>query len=67
MGYFETFKNKVGSYDEYGEYIIDLIQFVYTHLYVLSEGVGVERAPTTTITTRRVHTAVETTTQTANV
>lgn len=40
MGYLETVKNNIGSYGDYGEYIIDLNQFVYTYLYALSEGDG---------------------------
>lgn len=38
--YLETFKNNFGSYADYGEYIIDLNQFVYSYLYALSEGGG---------------------------
>jgi len=39
-GYLETLKNSVGKFDDFGEYIIDLNEFVYSYLVALSEGEG---------------------------
>jgi len=39
-GYLETVKNSVGQFDDFGEYIIDLNEFVYSYLVALSEGAG---------------------------
>lgn len=39
-GYLEAVKNKVGRFDDFGEYIVDLNDFVYSYLIALSQGKG---------------------------
>lgn len=39
-GYVEALKNRIGKFDDFGEYIVDLNEFVYSYLVALSEGKG---------------------------